>query len=527
MNILLVDDDNLVLKELKDCIDWEQLGFEKLFVASCCQEAQKVLSTVPVHVMLCDIEMPGGSGLELLEWVRGRGYGVQCVFLTNYSDFSYARQAMRLESLEYLLKPINREKVKEAVLYAMQRARKQEQDEQARSYWLDTGKEAKDIFWSQYLLGQITQREESFRRLGYTTEDRYILAAVKTASLAEVEKLWGADMFEYVLKNVLFELLDTPYFQAESVFPTPEKIWVIVCRFGSEIIPDSGALEGAMQNVTEACEKKLHLKVPAAIGSVCTERELVRELTAMREMMENVLNAGKHILRLEDYQPSSYCYVTPDVTIWEGFFHTGQKEEFTADIRRYLLKKTKEGLSKQDILAFRQDVTQMVYSFLREAGIAAYKLFAEPEAEVLYQRACNSVEDMCTYCEFMADRVISYKKFTEEPASIMETILNYVDEHYCEEISRNDLVNLVYISPDYCSRLFTKETGRSLKQYVTEKRMEKAKRLLMSDLPVKGVALEVGYTNFSYFSKAFREMAGISPMEYREQERDNQRRKKE
>lgn len=523
MNILLVDDDSLALKELKDRIDWEQLGMEKLFVASCCAEAQKILSTVPVHVMLCDIEMPGGSGLELLEWAREKGYGVQCVFLTNYSDFSYARRAMRLESLEYLLKPIEPEKVKEAVTYAMQRVRKAEQDEQARRYWLDTGKEAKDIFWSQYLLGQLPQREKSLGRLGYGPEDRYILAAIKAVSLSGAEKLWGEDMFEYVLKNVLFELLDTPYFKAESVFSTPENIWVIVCRFGKGIIPDGGALEAAMLTVTEACEKKLQFQAPAAVGTVCGDAKLQEQLDAMRKMMENVLETGKEILRLEDYQPQPYSYVTPDVTIWEGFLKAGLKNEFDADIRRYLLERAKGGLTKQDLLAFRQDVTQMVYAFLRQAGIAAYKLFAEREAEILYQRSCTSLKDMCAYCDFMADRVISYKKFTDQPMSIMETILKYVDEHYCEDITRNDLVNLVYISPDYCSRLFTKETGRSLKQYVMEKRMEKAKRLLLSDLPVKMVALETGYTNFSYFSKAFREVTGRSPMEYREQEREKQR----
>lgn len=519
MNILLVDDDTLVLKELREGIEWEAIGIKKLFVAAGLSEAQKVISTVPVHVMLCDIEMPGGSGLELLEWAREKGYDVQCVFLTNYSDFSYARQAMRLESLEYLLKPIECRKVTEAVAYAMERMRKIEADRQARRYWLDTGKEARDIFWTQYLSGQIPQREESLKRLGYEPDDSYILAAIKTVSLGSAERLWGADMFEFVLKNVLFELLDTPYFKAESVFSTPEKIWVIVCRFAQGVIPDSGALEAAMETVAEACEEKLKFKAPAAIGAVSTEAKLQEQLDQMRNMMENVLDTGKQIIRLEDYHPLSCHYVTPDVTIWEGLLKAGLKDEFTGDIRRYLSERAKEGLAKKDILAFRQDITQMVYSFLRQAGIAAYKLFAEPEAELLYQRSCNSVEDMGAYCAYMAERVISYKKFTEQPASIIETILKYVDAHYCEEISRNDLVNLVYISPDYCSRLFTKETGRTLKQYVTEKRMEKAKRLLKSELTVKEAALQVGYTNFSYFSKAFRELTGCSPMEYREQKR--------
>ena len=66
MNILLVDDDSTVLQELKEILDGRQPDFERIYVASCVEEAKKVLRTVSIQIMLCDIEMPGGLGSPFL-----------------------------------------------------------------------------------------------------------------------------------------------------------------------------------------------------------------------------------------------------------------------------------------------------------------------------------------------------------------------------------------------------------------------------------------------------------------------------
>ncbi len=519
MNILLVDDDQLILQELQSGIDWVSLGIERIFVASGMKEAQRIIQTVPIHAMLCDIEMPGGSGLELLEWVRQNGYEIQCIFLTNYADFTYAKQAIHLESMEYLLKPIDRKKVTGVIGHALKKAVQNEKDGKAKNYWLDSEKETKELLWQRYFLSDGKKKETGIRYLGYDQQDFFILATLK-AAISSVEMLWGEDMFEFVLKNVLYELIDTVYLKAESVFPMSENIWVIVCRFSRDIAPDSGSLEEVMQLVSENCEKKLHFEATIAVGHVCIEEELRDQLESMKGMMENTLNSKGHILRMDDYRPSTYIYMTPDISIWESLLKTGNKKELTNSVNEYVYEKAKRDFSQKDLRAFRQDLTQMIYSFLHESGIQAHRLFAEKQAERYYQRACNSAQDMCLYCSFLIDKVIEYKKFTDQEGSLMETILQYVDGHFCEEISRNDLVNLVYISPDYCSRLFKKETGRTLAQYVLEKRVEKAKKLLVCEIPIKTVALQVGYSNFSYFSKGFKEITGITPMEFRERSRD-------
>ena len=520
MNILLTDDDNLILQEVKTILEKNVPEIEKIYIATCIADAQKVLKTVSVQIMLCDIEMPGGSGLDLLSWVGEETLGIQCIFLTNYADFTYARQAIHLNSLEYLLKPIEEEQLCRAVRCAMERAEKEKQDEQARRYWLDTGKEAKDNFWQRRFLGNVVQGDEVLRRLGFGEQDFYILAALKAVSLSTVEELWGTDMFEYVLKNVLFELLDTACFRVESVFCTPEGVWFMVCRFNGMTAPDVGMVEEVMEQVRKVCREKIHFDTICAVGAVCGEAGLPEQFSKLREMMENALEDDGNIRYLKDYKPVPYSYVTPDISIWESLLKENQKEQLRADIHEYVECKVAGGSSWQGAQAFRQDVTQMFYSFLRGAGIQAHKLFAGKQAETLYQRACNSRQDMCVYCDFMLDQVFWHKERLEQPASIMSTVLQYVDEHYCEDITRNDLTDLVYVSPDYLSRTFKKETGRSLAQYMLEKRVEKAKKLLQSDMSVKNVALQTGYSNFSYFSKVFRDMEGMSPMEYREKIRN-------
>ena len=85
-----------------------------------------------------------------------------------------------------------------------------------------------------------------------------------------------------------------------------------------------------------------------------------------------------------------------------------------------------------------------------------------------------------------------------------------------EEIHREQLGELVFLNTDYLSRIFKKEKGISISNYIIQKRVEEAKKLLtQSTLPINTVSLYVGYSNFSYFTKMFKDNTGYAPLEYR------------
>ena len=107
MNIILIDDEAVALNALRRRMDWAKYGFEQVFTANSMPQAQQLFAQKRIEVMLCDIEMPWGSGLELFEWVKAHYPAVECVFITCHPEYEYMRKALQLGSADYVLKPID------------------------------------------------------------------------------------------------------------------------------------------------------------------------------------------------------------------------------------------------------------------------------------------------------------------------------------------------------------------------------------------------------------------------------------
>ena len=110
---------------------------------------------------------------------------------------------------------------------------------------------------------------------------------------------------------------------------------------------------------------------------------------------------------------------------------------------------------------------------------------------------------------------------TDERLRQKKAIVAYLDEHFTEPVRLPDVAAAFGLSPQYFSTLFRESFGRTLMQHVNFLRTERAARLLRtSSLPVMEIGLRVGYENFSYFIKRFREAYGVPPSVYRKNNRE-------
>ncbi len=138
MTILIVDDEIMALQGILDGVDWSQLRFDKILTANSYTQALNLFLNETVDVLLCDIEMPNGSGLELAEWVQRQKPETVKIFLTCHDEFEYARRAIDLECLAYVLKPATDEVLMEVLQKAMDKRElllQQSQDQKyARAY---------------------------------------------------------------------------------------------------------------------------------------------------------------------------------------------------------------------------------------------------------------------------------------------------------------------------------------------------------------------------------------------------------
>ena len=108
---MIVDDDNHDIQKVKTIIDSTDIPVDELYTANYISQDKEILSNKEIDILLCDIEMPQGTGSELLEWGKDRSQDTVSVLLTCHSDFKYARQALRLGCIDYLLKPVDPEEL--------------------------------------------------------------------------------------------------------------------------------------------------------------------------------------------------------------------------------------------------------------------------------------------------------------------------------------------------------------------------------------------------------------------------------
>lgn len=121
MHILLVDNEKATLSILQTAVRWAKTGIDTVYTASNAREAREILTNKRVDLVLCDIEMPQESGLELIQWIQGLFPNIVNIILTGYPDFNYARSAISLGVYEYLLKPVAFEELENTLTRAVHR----------------------------------------------------------------------------------------------------------------------------------------------------------------------------------------------------------------------------------------------------------------------------------------------------------------------------------------------------------------------------------------------------------------------
>ncbi len=142
MNLLIVDDEAIAIKGMMDGIDWKRCGIDgTVWTAYSASSALKILNAQQIDIMLCDIEMSGDNGIDLLRIVREHNKDLACIFLTCHASFEYAQEAISLGCSDYILKPAPYEVIEEHLRKVSQEVREHMKDREISRYYMGERKE--------------------------------------------------------------------------------------------------------------------------------------------------------------------------------------------------------------------------------------------------------------------------------------------------------------------------------------------------------------------------------------------------
>ncbi|CAG7644421.1 Regulator of RpoS [Paenibacillus solanacearum] len=124
-SILIADDHKHLVESLATTTPWEQYEVTRIYKAYSGTDALKLIEQHDIDILLTDIRMPGMSGLDLIEQAKARHADIECILITGYAEFEYAKRAIELQAVDYLMKPVRDEALAVSLDRIVQRRRAQ------------------------------------------------------------------------------------------------------------------------------------------------------------------------------------------------------------------------------------------------------------------------------------------------------------------------------------------------------------------------------------------------------------------
>ncbi|MDO5422237.1 MAG: helix-turn-helix transcriptional regulator [Eubacteriales bacterium] len=476
------------------------------------KEAEQILKRQEMDIVICEASLNGQ--FDLLKKFCCQEDHPELIALFKDNDGELLSQLEELPGIFFLKSPVEREKAERILELAKKQVVKKQyvrKMERYNHYRESHKRMIQNQFWMRFCSGQISLDPSSFikeaENAGVAIElgDIYQIGVLSRKLIrdrnTEIEKKTRTVLLDFA--NKWFKKSGAEYFILEQLRPLlivrnmPKEEFLYQCK-------------GLIREIYREAEMPLCIYYDADIYCEKIFSSVLSIMAAEKEDMEDttgIYPASQFLGRKRE----EIDVLLPGYT--EEFLRTGHYNQVLKNIREFLQEQNQKGrVSGSYLRALRIDMSQTIFHVLAEKGVPAHKLLMTPRIKELEINAHISID---SFLEWLEEVMLCMPE--QKPAvSLSEAVQNFVREHVRENITRETIAEALYMNADYLGRLYKRETGQSLGNLIMEEKMKEACRLLTSTTRSVGeISAELGYENFSHFSKIFKKVTGCTPKEYR------------
>ena len=526
--VMIVDDEHIIRQGIVSLIDWNELGCEVVQEAADGNTAYAYLKEHQVDILVCDIRMPGKSGLELAEVIQEEEMPVRTILLTAYADFEYARQAMRYGIRDYIVKTDYIESlpvVTKKLIAEIEEERKQKTE-------LDHAMEKLDdsmVLLQKKLVTDLIngavrgtkEMQEQASWCDFPMEPFYLVNFIfSTDSIWKMEEARREKTLKAVRNFIDLSLSD--YHVLTVLISDVDFVTLVFSGKDGENQKKtfSQNLRNALVKLEEALKDTLDIEV-----NICLSRNW-EQIYEIGSLYENVHNAnlrtgffGRRGVVQDEMEenrdePNQLNSLVKQVTekIELGFYAEAQEglEACSREImtERYSLKSIKSKAIDICLECHRQ----IEKNNGPLSGSCEYSL---PEYYEI--SGCRNVEQLRNMLkEAVNVTAIMEKKNKEEFSPLVRECVTYIRDHYYERINIGIIADRLCVNKSYLGTVFKKETGMLFVDYIQKERIEAACNMLTySDYTAAQISEYLCFSPQSYFIKIFRKYTGTTPAKYK------------
>ncbi|MEN8906762.1 MAG: response regulator [Clostridiales bacterium] len=528
--ILIIDDEALIRIGLKSIISWNDLDCEFVGEAKNGVKGLELIEELMPDIVITDLKMPLMDGISLIRKVINKSLKVKFIVLSNFDDFAFVKEAMKLGVEEYLIKlEMKPDLLEKTIRLVQEKIRKEDQKNKKiqklnRQFALNSELAKKNFFIK--LIKQAFSNEievlDSCNDLELKIEKNIICIVVKIWYYDKGVYKDGSDIafLNLCTENILSEIANF-YFKSYIV-NIKDRIYAIISS--TDTLSDTDKKENIVimsKRINNTLNSYINIK--SSVGVSNWFEKLIHLKSAYYEAL-NVLEKSFFYEKSSIYFYNNIEYKIEKVNIEKELNLVKLAIEFynIKDLKYALNKITNKLISVNISENKAKDLCCQLFYKIKEI-VVEYEIPIKKDylSNKIYEviDSKNTLGEIIVLIEDFYDSLAEYfldSKNLSQPDYVLKKVKRYIEIHITEDIKLSDLSNLVYMSNSYFSTFFKKHTGECFSDYISKEKIIRAKKLLdLNNYKIYEISHMLGYENAYYFSRVFKKLVGRSPKEYR------------
>ncbi|MEK4238271.1 hypothetical protein BSK65_25915 [Paenibacillus odorifer] len=540
MRILIVDDEKIVRIALSTLIKWDEYGFKLMGAVADGYKALEVIETESIDIVIMDLVMPNMDGLELIRTLNERKFTGKFVVLSNYDDYAYVREAMKLGAEDYMLKLTLKPdelivlltKISEQLLTEREL---KEQDIHMKIKLNETQLQQRNSIWRELLLDQ----EQDMVYLLQETQkygipfDRLAgnLIMIRIDDYVEAlsnGKINNKRLLSFSIANIVKETV-SDHFAFDFIEMESNQYIVIVYEQSGYSDEPSWLL--LMNNLVQMLKLYLNLSVSITLSDAFVGLKQLREqYTLCLRASTNNFYTGPASVLVAGHSKLTQSLHSINYVEWldqvKAAVEVGNTKLVLENIS-ILFNEAKQikwdpSALKFHLLGLLSDLDNLILKWNTQV------LSSTEQNRVGATTLLESFESDISQAESMEGLSLSIEQAMQEAINLLYQVKSNIyrkevlriteilQENVENKITLDRLAQEVNMNVNYLCRVFKQDTGRSIVQYMNELKINKAIELLkLPDTRIKEVASQVGIDDPFYFNRVFKKVVGLSPSDFR------------
>lgn len=534
--VMIVDDEILARVGIKSLISWNEHGFELVGESDNGRRAFELAKELLPDIVITDIKMPVMDGIELMRALQTYGMNAKFIVLSSYDDFQYVKEAMKLGAVDYILKlQLEPEELLKVLKNACNKI-ENEEDEKKKSIYLekqikDNKPILKEKFLKDLISGSIVDETcivESFRAYEINLLQKNMMCMVIRIENMETHDNYIKDDDIYMVRSPIVDIIEEiisnygkgiAWYSGSYMFTV---IWSAGNAEGTGVL--HCPIDRMAKNIQDFLKDSMNLTISIGISDVHDKYSDISR--SYKEALEAISRSFKYpVGSIVKYVDIKNISPANDNIPLEA--ELNELENSIKACNLYAIQKAFDSLekkiigsnnvSKKFINGICHIVIFIVNVFIQDNNIAPDEIWGSNENPYNQVERLKVLNDFLDWIQKLCNNIIIILKQDKDSKTIILKAKQFINKHYCEDISLEKAAEHLGLSASYFSRLFSKETGESFIDYVIRLRVGLAKELLKTTkYKVYEVSEMVGYDNPHYFSRIFKKVTGVSPAEYKD-----------